>query len=125
MRPTIKLLLQLPIISVYVTLIIMDAYMKTSTKLIWGFVIVATYFHFKDGTPTNAVAETESVKLTDQEKQDAQDFAQALIQRDYTCNEVTAFSNANFSGYVEIGCDDRQLFKVSKNASGRWIVEPQ
>lgn len=103
----------------------MDAYMKTSTKLIWGFVIVATYFHFKDGTPTNAVAETESVKLTDQEKQDAQDFAQALIQRDYTCNEVTAFSNANFSGYVEIGCDDRQLFKVSKNASGRWIVEPQ
>mgnify|MGYP001093045696 CR=1 FL=1 len=125
MKPTIKLLLQLPIISVYVTLIIMDAYMKTSTKLIWGFVIVATYFHFKDGTPTNAVAETESVKLTDQEKQDAQDFAQALIQRDYTCNEVTAFSNANFSGYVEIGCDDRQLFKVSKNASGRWIVEPQ
>ncbi|HDC4529252.1 hypothetical protein QTN38_006935 [Enterobacter cloacae subsp. cloacae] len=69
-----------------------------------------------------AQAEEPSTQLTDQELQDAKDFAQALIQRDYTCDKVTTFSNANFSGRIDIWCDDQYQYEITK-PGGRWLVE--
>ncbi|MDT0637973.1 hypothetical protein RM437_07980 [Citrobacter werkmanii] len=97
--------------------------MKKSTQVIIAIVMLATYFKFKDGKPTTSDT-SPTVTLTAEEEQDARDFAQALIQRDYKCDKVTTFSTANFSGYATVFCDDRYEYKVSKQ-SGRWIVEPQ
>lgn len=71
--------------------------MKTSTKIIWGIVLVASYFHFKDEkkTTTKSEPQEQTVKMTAQEAQEAQeaqdakDFAQSLIQsRGYKCDKV-------------------------------------
>ncbi|CAI0895872.1 MULTISPECIES: hypothetical protein [Serratia] len=61
--------------------------------------------------------------LTEQEEQDAKDFAQALIQsKGYDCDKVTGFSNSNFSGRVDIFCDDYHHYKITK-PGGHWKVE--
>lgn len=97
--------------------------MKKSTQVIIAIAILATYFKFKDGKPT-ASDTSPTVTLTAEEEQDARDFAQALIQRDYKCEKVTTFSTANFSGKAIVWCDDRYEYEVSQKG-GRWIVEPQ
>lgn len=57
------------------------------------------------------------------EEQDAQDFAQALIQsKGYTCDKVTTFSTANFSGRADVWCDDQYQYEITK-PGGRWLVE--
>ncbi|MFZ4218933.1 hypothetical protein ACEV6Q_13910 [Enterobacter ludwigii] len=57
------------------------------------------------------------------EQQDAQDFAQALIQsKGYTCDKVTTFSTANFSGRADVWCDDQYQYEITK-PGGRWLVE--
>ncbi|EKK3999269.1 TPA: hypothetical protein JHJ51_004626 [Enterobacter cloacae] len=66
-------------------------------------------------------AEEPSNQLTEQELQDAKDFAQALIQRDYTCDKVTTFSTANFSGRADVWCDDQYQYEITK-PGGRWKV---
>ena len=74
-----------------------------------------------DDSKHEAQAEEPSTQLTDQELQDAKDFAQALIQRDYTCDKVTTFSNANFSGRIDVWCDDQYQYEITK-PGGRWQV---
>ncbi|HGV0029934.1 TPA: hypothetical protein ACNFPK_002540 [Citrobacter freundii] len=102
--------------------------MKTSTKIIWGIVLVASYFHFKDEkkTTTKSEPQEQTVKMTAQEAQEAQDakdFAQSLIQsRGYKCDKVTTFSNANFSGRIDIYCDDQYRYEITK-PGGRWEIK--
>ncbi|HID4158067.1 TPA: hypothetical protein ACXE9L_003675 [Citrobacter koseri] len=90
--------------------------------LIALLILVALYFHLSGGgvKPQEQVEETSS-RLTDEELQDAKDFAQALIQRDYTCDKVTTFSNANFSGRIDVWCDDQYQYEITK-PGGRWKV---
>lgn len=59
------------------------------------------------------------------DQQDAKDFAQSLIQsRDYTCDKVTGFSTANFSGEAVVFCDDMYKYVITK-PGGRWKVEAE
>lgn len=59
------------------------------------------------------------------DNQDAQDFAQALIQsKGYTCDKVTAFSTANFSGRADVWCDNQYKYEITK-PGGRWKVEAE
>lgn len=85
-------------------------------------VLIALYFKISGGDVKHeAQAEEPSTQLTDQELQDAKDFAQALIQRDYTCDKVSTFSNANFSGRIDVWCDDQYQYEITK-PGGRWQV---
>ena len=66
---------------------------------------------------------TVSLGALADEQQDAQDFAQALIQsKGYTCDKVTTFSTANFSGRADVWCDDQYQYEITK-PGGRWKVE--
>jgi hypothetical protein len=85
-------------------------------------VLIALYFKISGGDVKHeAQKEEPSTQLTNQELQDAKDFAQALIQRDYTCDKVTTFSNANFSGRIDVWCDDQYQYEITK-PGGRWQV---
>lgn len=99
--------------------------MRKRTVVILGIVAVIGIARFADkGSSTTEASSTSSSssKLTDEELQDAKDFAQALIQRDNTCDKVTAFSNANFSGRIDVWCDDQYQYVITK-PNGRWKVE--
>jgi len=100
--------------------------MRTSTKFTLAILVIVTIVHFsnKETSTTQASPTTSSssTKLTDEELQDAKDFAQALIQRDNTCDEVTGFSNANFSGRIDVWCDNQYKYSITK-PNGRWKVE--
>lgn len=66
---------------------------------------------------------TVSLGALADDQQDAQDFAQALIQsKSYTCDKVTTFSTANFSGRADVWCDDQYQYEITK-PGGRWLVE--
>lgn len=57
--------------------------------------------------------------------QDAQDFAQMLIQsKGYQCDKVTGFSTANFSGRADVWCDDMYEYHITK-PGGQWKVEAE
>jgi len=84
--------------------------------------LVIAFFSFKgrDNTPPN---HEEPVRLTAQEEQDAQDFAQSLVQsRDYQCNTVTMFTSNSYTGNADILCDDVHRYRITK-PGGRWKVE--
>lgn len=85
-------------------------------------VLIALFIKLAGGDGKHeAQAEELSNQLTEQELQDAKDFAQALIQRDYTCDKVTTFSNANFSGRIDVWCDNQYQYEITK-PGGRWKV---
>lgn len=66
---------------------------------------------------------TQAEELTGQELEDAKEFAGYVIQsKGYTCDKVTTFSNANFSGRIDIWCDDQYRYEITK-PGGNWKVE--
>ena len=94
--------------------------------IIWIVVIIWALQHFMGGSkePRHIEAEPEST-MTQQELDDAKEFAQNLIQRDYQCNKVSTFSPATpFRKEIVVWCDDRYEYYITK-PGGRWKVEAQ
>ncbi|EPT0360721.1 hypothetical protein ACQ7NX_06585 [Enterobacter cloacae subsp. dissolvens] len=90
--------------------------------VVFLLVLVALFFKITgDSGKQEAHAKEPVVQLTGEELINAMDFAQALIQRDYTCEKVTTFSNANFSGRIDVWCDDKYEYEITK-PGGRWKV---
>jgi len=49
------------------------------------------------------------------------DFAQTLIQRDYTCERVTMYSTEDDSGRIDVRCDGKYQYEIT-HPGGRWKV---
>ncbi|WP_421670323.1 hypothetical protein [Rahnella sp. EDr1-12] len=96
--------------------------MRTGTKILLVIVAVACFYQFVDKSPSKR--KSAETQLSEQELQDAKDFAQALVQRNAKCDKVTAFSNANFAGRVDIWCDNQNHYVITK-PNERWIVKAQ
>lgn len=75
---------------------------------------------YADGYPADRKIPEE--ELNNYTEEDAKEFAQSLIQsRDYKCDKITLFSTANFSGRVDIWCDDRYQYEITQ-PGGKWKV---
>ncbi|MGX4990641.1 hypothetical protein [Enterobacter kobei] len=71
----------------------------------------------------SAISTVNAEQLTDQEMKDAQEFAQALIQRDYQCNKVIKLIPANaFHEEINVWCDEYLHYEITK-PGGRWKVK--
>ncbi len=70
----------------------------------------------------STISTVSAEELTEQEMNDAKDFAQALIQRDYQCDKVIKLIPANaFHSEINVWCDDYLHYEITK-PGGRWKV---
>ncbi|HFK4065604.1 TPA: hypothetical protein ACG1UU_003028 [Kluyvera ascorbata] len=94
--------------------------MKIGKTLIFILCAYVAYTHFKEPAAPKPPVDLESLQ---QEKQDAQEFAQILIQRDFKCDKVTGFVPANIAhAEINVWCDDIYHYEITK-PGGRWTVK--
>lgn len=92
--------------------------------LIALLILTALYFKLSGGEVKKEAQQEESPsQVTDEELEDAKEFAVYVIQnKGYTCDKVTTFSTANFSGRADVWCDGQYQYEITK-PGGNWKVE--
>lgn len=60
-------------------------------------------------------------QYTDNENQNAMDFAQSLIMGKYPCDIVTMYSTENGTGRIDVRCDGKYQYEIVRH-DGHWQV---